>query len=404
MGNARIITQTSVRRLAITRQRLAGPRPAGDPSGIHGLVCDLGYLQLDPTSIVARSHLLVLWSRLGLYDPASLDTLLWDERRLFEFWMPAAAIVPTDDYQLYQATMRRFATGDGPWERRVRDWMAANSALRESILAALAADGPLPAERLEDTAAVPWESSGWTHGRNVGRMLDFLFVQGLIMVAGRSRGHRLWHLAERCLPADTPREALTDREVSRRRVQKSVRALGVARPSQIRGGSHDLKGVLAELEAEGRILPVAVAELPGSWYMHADDLPLLDSLEASAWEPRTTLLSPFDSLISDRDRTEELFGFRFRLEIYVPKPKREYGYFVLPILHGDRLIGRLDPALDRKSGRLTINAVYAEPDAPQTPETAEAVRAAVSDLAAFIGAREVAYTDRVPEGWGSGLH
>src|SRR5207253_2015411 len=149
-----------------------------------------------------------------------------------------------------------------------------------------------------------------------------------------------------------------------------------------RGRYPGLDGALAELEAEGRIVRVRIAgegrAWPGVWYVHADDLPLLDRLAAGEWQPRTTLLSPLDNLICDRARTEALFDFAFRMEIYVPRDQRRYGYYVLPILHGDRLIGRIDPAMDRAHGRLTINAVHAEPDAP--PDAGPAVAGAIAEL------------------------
>jgi hypothetical protein len=178
----------------------------------------------------------------------------------------------------------------------------------------------------------------------------------------------------------------------------------------VRSRYKGLPSVLKELEAEGRIVRVEVKgeeaegkNWRGPWYIHADDLAQLESLRSSDWEGRTTLLSPFDNLICDRLRTELLFDFEFRVEIYVPKEKRQYGYYVLPILHGDRLIGRMDPTMDRKANRLNINAVYAEPGAPATHSTGRAVAAAVQELATFLGAKEIAYTDQVPDAWRKAL-
>jgi uncharacterized protein YcaQ len=157
--------------------------------------------------------------------------------------------------------------------------------------------------------------------------------------------------------------------------------------------------VLAELEAEERVFRVEIREdeerWPGSWYVHSEDLHLLDSLEDGCWRPRTTLLSPFDNLISDRRRTEQLFGFSFRFEVYMPKQKREYGCYVMPILHGDRFIGRVDPVMNRKSGQLTIKAVYAEKNAPETRETAQAVARAIEELGMFLGAKDICYKSSV---------
>ncbi len=408
----RTISPTLARRLAITRQRLAGPRPAADSGGILETVRDLGCLQLDPISTVARSHLLVLWSRLGQYDLADLDTLLWEDRSLFEYWAHCASIVLMEDYPIHSLSMRGHGNGDSGSSQHLRSWAEQNEALRQHILSELERFGPLPSRSFEDEAVSGWLSSGWTGGRNVSRMLDHLWTKGEIMVAGRAGGQKLWDLTERCLPPWTPRQELSTHEVVLEAAQKSLRALGIGRANHIsqhyiRGRYPGLPGVLAELEADGRIMPVQIEEhgraLPGPWYVHAEDLPLLDRLAAGEWEPRTTLLSPFDNLICDRARTELLWDFRFRIEIYVPKAERQYGYYVLPILHGDRLIGRLDPVMDKTNGWFMVNAVYAEPDAPMEEETARSVAGAVEELATFLGAREIVYGERVPEGWSGAL-
>jgi uncharacterized protein YcaQ len=369
-------------------------------------------LQLDPTSAVARNHLLVPWSRLGPYDPAAIETLLWQDQALFEYWAHAASIVLTEDYPIHNWLMRRWPSSSSVWTARVHNWIETNHALRDHILDSLCERGPLQSKNFTDHAVEPWESTGWTGGRNVSRMIDFLYLQGRILVAGRKGGQKLWDLPERVLPAWTPREELADREVTRRAAQKAIRALGVATPAQIdfhytRGRYPELESVLTELAAEGVIQHVQIEEegrtWPGAWYLHRADLPLLEQLESGAWEPRTTLLSPFDNLICDRDRTELLFNFRFRLEIYVPKAQRQYGYFVMPILHGDRLIGRLDPLLDKAKKRLTLHAVHAEPDAPLTAEAGQAIAGAVERLAAFIGAQDIVYPPEVPDGWQQAL-
>ncbi len=423
----RTLSPTLARRLAIAKQRLAGPRPPVTTAGILEVVRDLGCLQLDPISVVARSHQLVLWSRLGAYDLADLDALLWRERSLFEYWAHVASIVLTEDYPIHNLLMRTYATGDpqSPRGKKFRAWLDENKALRRHILAELHRNGPQPSRYFEDKAAADWHSTGWTAGRNVSQMLDYLWTKGKIMVAGRSGLQKLWDVSERCLPDWTPRERLSEREVVRHAAQKSLRALGVARPRHIalhyiRGRYPGLSSALAELEAEGRIERVAIKDggqaWPGEWYIHTDDLPLLERLDAKrgdysprsgaewGWAPRTTLLSPFDNLICDRARTQLMFNFDFTMEIYVPPDKRKYGYYVLPILHGDRFIGRIDPKMDREQKRLTINAVYADPDAPPTRATARAVAQAVEELAAFLGARDIAYDrKRVPAAWNRDL-
>jgi uncharacterized protein YcaQ len=396
------------RRLILSRQRLAGPRPAAPgPEELMGVATDLASLQLDPISVVARSHQLVLWSRAGRYDLGDLETLLWRDRRLFEYWTTAAAIVCTEDYPIHSLLMRRY-----PSERhaQLRAWLAENQALRRSILRQLRASGPLPTRAIEDRSATDWRSSGWTAGRNLDRMLDVLWTQGRILVAGRQGQQRVWDLAERCLPAWAPTRRPPEREVVRLAVQRSLRALGVATARDIdrsftAGRYPGLASILAGLRRSGQVEQVRVAadghEHPGPWYVHTDDLPLLDRLRSGEWRPRTTLLSPFDNLIINRERTERLFGFHFRMEIYVPKAARRYGYYVLPILHGDRLIGRVDPALDRAGGRLVVNAIHPEPDAPAS--AGAAVATALQELAAFLGATGIDLGQPPPGVWRTGF-
>lgn len=411
---AREITPQTARRLAIAKQGLAFEGPKPTRAGILSVIRDLGCLQLDPLTVVARSPLLVLWSRLGTFRPRDLDALLFKEKRLFEYWAHQASIVLTEDYPIHHLLMRRYPNGrlssptPSAWRRRAGAWLAENRRLRQRILAILHREGPIPSRLLEGRTKVGWISGGWTSERNVAQMLAMLLLQGKVAVAGRTGNQKLWDLAERWLPDWTPRERLSPREIVRRASQRSLRAQGVATKRDIdrhftANRYPDLAKVLAGLERERTIEPVAIVDdagaWPGTWFVHADDVPLLERLEAGAWEPRTTLLSPFDNLTINRERTERLFGFNYRMEIYVPKPKRQYGYYVLPILHGDRFIGRLDPAMDRERGRLIVNAVYAEQDGPTDGTTARAVNEAVGSLAEFLGASAVDYGPTVPEGW-----
>jgi uncharacterized protein YcaQ len=372
------------RRLAVVGAGLAEPR-AGS---IMEVVERLGRLQMDPTSAVARSEHLVLWSRLGDYDVDELRRLLWDERRLFEFW---AFIVPTSDYAVHRETMRRFPRGEHARARYAREWVAANAGFRRYVLRELRRRGPLLSRDLEDRAEVPWKTGGWNDGKSLSRMLDQLWSSGDIAIVGRRGNQRIWDVAERWLPTGEPRPP--EREVARRLLDTQLRWCGFARRDRF-GFAFDgpLPGrdaALGELVAEGRFVPVTVEGTAGEWLAHAEVL-------EQPFRPRTTLLSPFDPLIKDRDFTEEVFGFRYRLEIYVPKDEREYGYFVLPILHGDRLIGRIDPLVDRKAGVLRVNAVYAEPDAPE--DAGLAVSGAIGELADWLGATDVAFGS-VPPRW-----
>ena len=369
---------------------------------------DIGCVQIDPLRAVERTQFLVLWSRLGLYDPADLEALLSSERRLFEYWAHAASIVMTDDFPLYQVHIRHWLHGNGAWKKRTRDWLHENEELSRYILDELSQNGPLSSRDFKDHSQKSWESSGWTSGQNVGLMLNSLWSLGQIMVSHRKGLNKYWDLAERVLPEWTPRQELTWPEAVYQAAQRSLRALGVARPGDIeqhftRERYPGLNDTLDQLEAEGLINPVEIVDQgqtwPGRWFMHAADLPLLERIEAGDWQPRTTLLSPFDNLICDRDRTELLFDFHFRIEIYVPAAKRQYGYYVMPILHGDRLIGRIDPKMDRKKKQLRVNAIYAEPGVSIGTETTQAVTQAIKDLATFLGAEDVKYGDKALAGW-----
>jgi uncharacterized protein YcaQ len=228
------------------------------------------------------------------------------------------------------------------------------------------------------------------------------------MVFGRpGNNHRQWGLADDFWPEWTPRESWTDEQVVRFAAQKGIRALGAATEKQIkqhytRGRYPGLTAVLKKLIKEETLIPIAVTDgertLPGQYYLHREDAPPLAEIQAGQWRGRTTLLSPFDNLICDRERTEQLFGFHYRIEIYVPAAKRQYGYYVLPILHHDRLIGRIDAAMDRKENCLRLNNLYAEADAPAGATTAAAIAQAAHDLAHFLGAVQLVW-GAVPEIW-----
>jgi uncharacterized protein YcaQ len=329
------VSLAQARRIAVRSQLLDG-----SAVGILETVRQLGFLQIDPIATVATPQRLVLWSRLGAYDVAELERLLWEERKLFE---SGAFIRPIEDYPLILARMRRPRTGKYAWERRGTEFLKKNAAFRRYVLRELERRGPLLSRELTDTSVRTWESGGWYGSRNVTVMLELLAGRGEIAIVGRRSGHRLWDLAERWYPDVDPPPL---DEAERLLAEKRFRALGVRRED-------------------------------GEWHAHpdADDAPV---------PRRVTFLSPFDRLIHDRDRTEALWDFHYRLEMYVPKAKRQYGYYVLPILRGDRLIGRIDPVLDRKTGVLRVNSVHWEPGV-KPPSLARPLRS----LAAFVGAGSI---------------
>ena len=298
----------TARRLAVKGQLLSAPRPRSIPDVVHGL----GMVQMDPTRVVARTEHLVLWSRLGnRFRIRELERLLWEERSLFEY---QAHILPTSDYALHRPSMRRSReTSRG---RYIERWLVANASFRRYVLRELRRRGPLRTRDLEDRTVEGWRTGGWNDdGRFTGMMLEVLWSRGEVMIVGRDGLQRLWDLAERRLPVNEP--ALSQRAVARAIVDRQLRAWGVAKTQQF-GRAFDgrppgWERALSELVREGIAIPVKVGDLKGEWFAHAEIL-------ERPFRPRTTLLSPFDDLVSDRAHAEALFDFPFRLEIYVPRP------------------------------------------------------------------------------------
>jgi uncharacterized protein len=368
------LTLAQARRLAVASQLL--PAPPG--TGILDFTRHVGYLQLDPTNSIARSHELVLFSRLGHYNKGELERLRWENRQLYEY---NAALVPVDHYPIHADTMKRFPSWGGVWPERVEAWLKKNAKLRRQLLIQLRKRGPVAARDLKGLTHVRWEYGGaWTSERNVTQMLHFLHRQGKVVIAGRQGQQRLWDLAERWLPSDS---RLPLREAERQVADRSARALGVATAKEIQyeyfpGGPYPsmAKAIEALVKAE-RLRPAEIEGIRGKRYVHVDSLQALEQKPAR----RTTFLSPFDPLIRNRARTEALWGFYYRIEIYVPRARREYGYFVLPILRGDELVGRIDPVFDRKTGVLHVNNVWWEPGRREL-----SLEKPLERLARFVGA------------------
>jgi len=322
-----------------------------------------------------------------------------------------------EDYPLHYYMMRGypdvFLKALGPvWRTRVKNWLSKNSALREYVLTELKQKGPLLSRQFEDKTRAKPRGFGWSSWSDVSRMLFHLFFKGEVMVVGRQGKQKLWDLSERFLPSWVPKTELSEEEVEYEAVQRALRALGTANESEInwqflRGRYRTLKDTLKRLQADLKIHPIEILDGPigkSERYIHSKDIPLLDDLDSDGWEPRVSLLSPFDNLFCDRARTKLLFNFDYTIEIYTPPSKRKYGYYVLPILYGDKFIGRMDPLMDRKNGKLSIKAVYAERNAPKDKGVSREIRNSVEQLSEFLGAKEVVYSRKVPKYWRSYLH
>jgi hypothetical protein len=379
------------RRIAIRAQRLAGPRPPATAEGLMEIARSIRVIQIDAIAVAgAPTQYLVPFSRLGPYDRAILDRLVFVDRRLFYYLAHAASLVLTEDFPIFAATMRPYSKRTDKWAFRAAEWMEANADLRQKVLKAIRKSGPVRSRDLEDTATESWHSTGWTAGRNVNQMLERLWVQGDITVVGRDGNQRLWDLANRWFPAWTPRTRLSLKARSDRAVELSLRALGVATERQVhdhftRWAYEDLKGSLRRLVDRGEAMPATVAGRRG-FYVHRDHV----DHQAAPWRGRTVLLSPFDNLIADRARTKMLFDFDFGIEIYVPAAKRKRGYYVLPILSGDRLVGSADVKFDRSAGRLVVEKLLFEEGYGMTA----AIQRAIDELKTFVSANGASAPDR----------
>jgi uncharacterized protein YcaQ len=352
-----VLDRDEARRIAVRAQRLDADRP----TALVPLVEHLTFLQLDPTAAIAPSADLIAFSRIGDdYRPEQLQAAVERDRTLYELKAqddpvqpPFAMLRPVSDLAL---NLDRMAAGPahGGW----RAWLEANPRFRRDVLHRLRDAGPLLSKDIPDTAEVPWTSTGWTHEKNVTHMLELLQGRGEVAVAGRIGRQRTWDLAERVYPAGI--EVVPEAEAAPLRDERRLRALGIARP-QLVGDA----GVPARVEGSDRV-----------WRVDPEAVGL-------PFAGRTALLSPFDRLIHDRVRTQELFGFEYLLEMYKPAAKRRWGYFALPILHSDRLVGKLDATADRKAGVLRVDAVHE--DEPLDAAARDDVQRAIEGLAEWLG-------------------
>jgi uncharacterized protein YcaQ len=340
----------------VRAQLLDAPRP----TDLVAVVQQLTLLQIDPTAAIAPNADLVAWSRLGsAYRPAHLQQALEQDRTLFEH---NALVRPIGDLGLYLAD-----AADWPSRDVTKAWLRDNDAFRRDILKRLKRSGPISSRDIPDTCVVPWASTGWTNNRNVTKMLEVLMMRGEVAIAGRVGRERLWDLPGRVYPADVviPRVDEADQIKNERRLA----SLGIARPKRtampiepVDVGQAGEAAVVEGTSGEWRVDPAALGE---------------------DFTGRTALLSPFDRLVYDRGRALELFDFEYTLEMYKPAANRRWGYFALPVLHDDRLVGKVDATADRKASVLRVHAIHQ--DVRFTRAITKGVQAELDDLAVWLG-------------------
>lgn len=358
------LSLTEARRIAVRAQLL----DAREQNDLVDVVRELTFVQIEPTAAIAPTADLVLWSRLGSgYEPDDLVTALERDNSLFEL---SLMIRPMGDLALYRAEMLEFPRRDS-----TRRWLDDNQEFRDDVLDRLAADGPLMARDIPDSSVVPWQSSGWNSNRNVMMMLECLMLGGAVAVAGRRGRDRVWDIAERVYHSDIPAVPLA--QAQRLRNERRLRALGI-----VRNATPDLPVETTRVGDAG--VAATIEGLSGTWRVDPSAL-------GAEFAGRTALLSPFDALIRDRKRMTDLFGFDYALEMYKPAAKRRWGYYALPVLHGDRLIGKVDATADRSRAALTVHAIHE--DEPFTPDARDAVHAELTRLADWLGLELLVETD-----------
>jgi uncharacterized protein YcaQ len=354
------LTTQQARRIAVRAQLLTAQRPSSIVETIYALTV----VNIEPTAAIAPSADHILWSRLGWpYQPSDLARAVEVERDVFE-WGGFYRLM--SDLPLLRPEMAR-----RPQSAEGRRWLEVNARFRHDVLAHLREHGPAHAAEVPDSAQESWRSSGWTDSRNSSQMLELLVTTGDVAVWGRDAKGRLFDLAERVYPHDLPDVPADD--AARERAERRLGALGIAREKSVAQPFEPIDA--------GTVGDAAVVEgVDGEWRVDPAHL----AAEASdPFLPRTALLSPFDRLVFDRERLKDLFGYEYLLEMYKPATKRRFGYFALPILYGDRFVGKLDAKADRKAGVLRVHALHE--DEPFTAAVAEAVDSEIEELGRWLG-------------------
>src|ERR1051325_1443828 len=396
--NAQIkLTHAEAQAVMIAAQGLEPrPRRAATKRDVLEMIRRMSALQIDTIHVVARSPYLVLWSRLGEYEPGWLDELL-AEGSIFEYWSHEACFLPKEDFPLYRHRM--IDPGSMGWKYS-HEWLKAHRVEVERMLALIRERGPV---RSTDFTRTDGKSGGWWEWKPEKRALEMLFTAGELMIARRDRFQRIYDLRERVLPAWDDSQLPSLEEANRRLTLKAVRALGVTKARWVgdyfRTDKRETASLVLALGEEGRLLKLNVEGWDEEGYAHPDNMGLIESVSSGKLRPeRTTLLSPFDPLVWDRVRAREMFGFDYRLECYTPAARRVYGYFTLPVLRRGALVGRLDAKAHRKEKRFEVKALYLESGIAASDEIAADIACALRECAAWHRTPDVIVGKTKPAG------
>lgn len=395
------LSLTAARHLHLAAQGLLRkPSRRAKPEDILSTIRRMSLLQIDTINIVARSPYLVLFSRLGAFEPRWLDDALRNGE-LMEYWAHEACFLPREDFALVRHRM--LAPDKMGWKYR-QAWMQEHAAEIEQLIAHIEQHGPVRSADFEHPRR---GTSGWWEWKPHKRHLEGLFTAGKVMVIERRNFQRVYDLTQRVMPQwDDVRDLLSQEQAEAIMLEKSARSLGLFRAQWLadyyRLRRPALAQALAQMQEAQTILPVNVEGLGPAW-LHASLLPLLEQAQADKLTAtHSAVLSPFDPVVWDRKRAEQLFGFSYRLECYTPAPKRQYGYFVLPLLHRGRLVGRMDAKMHRKTGVLEVIALFLEEGISPSLQLEKGLQRAITDFARWQGAQRITFS-RLPDGLFSSL-
>ena len=378
------VTRETVKRLAVTKQGLHQRPPSSDQAALKRIIERIGLLQLDSISVVARSHHLVMLARAGIYHPAELDALL-DEGFLFESWSHAMCQIPLTHYPWFHPWIQQRHQLETRWkiERLGDDFPD----IVEKVHQLVRERGPMSSKDIDSERRGP---GGWWSWKPTKVALEYLLYRGELMVSHRVNFQRYYELTERVLAG---REFTLDKTLADYRswsIEQGLRYLGVATANQVadyyRQYKRETAARIRDMLKTGEALPVAVEGWQEDACIHRDDLPLLEEIQAGARPPGLTLfLSPFDNLFWDRERDAMLWDFDYTIEVYTPKAKRQYGYYVMPILQGCELVGRIDPKVDRARKRLILHALYLEKGVKYSAALSQGLVNAIEEFMTFHG-------------------
>ncbi|MBU0596102.1 winged helix DNA-binding domain-containing protein [Candidatus Bipolaricaulota bacterium] len=382
MTTTQSISVKQARRIVLRAQLLDGRDPSiVGKKAVAATIEHLGYVQIDTIAVVERSHHHTLWTRCPDYDAASLHDLQAVDKRVFEYWAHAMAFLPMADYRFYLPRMERHRESGPAWLER---WKSDHGHLCADILARIRAEGALSSVDFEPPPGT--KRGTWWDWKPAKRALEILFWQGHLMIAERRNFQKVYDLTERVLPPDTETTRPSEEEMGRFHVRRALGGLGIAREREIRDAFHIadrplIVKTLEEMVDEGEPVALSIDGLRDTYYAMPGEL----EAAAPGVPDSARILSPFDNLVIQRDRIARLFGFDYTIECYLPETKRTFGYFVLPVLWRDQLVGRLDPKADRKERRFLVKALWFEPGFDGIDAALPAFADALARLARFNG-------------------